>query len=116
MTSTVTGFEWDDANREKCRKHGLTREEIESVFQGTVMVLPDPDHSIGEQRFRAIGRTNIGQPNTVLTDSRPAEVNRYVFVVFTLRIRSGQTYIRPISARYMHRKEIDRYEKENSNL
>ncbi|MEQ8736325.1 MAG: BrnT family toxin [Rhodospirillaceae bacterium] len=106
MTSPVTGFEWDDANREKCRKHGLTLEEIESVFHGTVMVLPDPDHSIGEQRFRAIGKTNI----------QPAVANRYVFVVFTLRNRNGQTYIRPISARYMHRKEIHRYEKENSNL
>ncbi len=29
-----------------------------------------------------------------------------------LRVFDGLTYARPISARYMHRKEIDRYEHE----
>ena len=37
---------------------------------------------------------------------------RGVFVVFTLRQREGETLIRPISARYMHRKEVAYYEKE----
>jgi uncharacterized DUF497 family protein len=31
--------------------------------------------------------------------------------VFTLRIRGGESFIRPISARFMHAKEIDYYEK-----
>ena len=39
-----------------------------------------------------------------------------VFVVFTLRTHGEETLIRPISARYMHGKQINAYEKENPNL
>ena len=58
--------------------------------------VPDRNHSHAEERFRAIGRTVRG---------------RYVFVVFTLRLRDGDVFIRPISARHMHQKEIEHYEK-----
>jgi predicted DNA binding CopG/RHH family protein len=34
-----------------------------------------------------------------------------IFVVFTLRARHGETVIRPISTRFMHKKEIEHYEK-----
>ena len=37
---------------------------------------------------------------------------RAVLIVLTLRERYGETLIRPISARYMRRREIDHYEKE----
>jgi len=37
---------------------------------------------------------------------------RYVFLAFTLRRRGGETLIRPISARYMRRKEVDYYAEE----
>jgi uncharacterized protein len=36
--------------------------------------------------------------------------NRYIFAVFTVRQKDGRECIRPISARYMHRKEIEHYE------
>jgi uncharacterized DUF497 family protein len=91
------GFDWDRGNRSKCRKHGVSVAEIESLFFGTPLVGPDPKHSNIEQRFRAIGRTAQG---------------RRVFVVFTWRHRRQQRLIRPISARYMHRKEIEAHEKE----
>ena len=96
-----TGFDWDDGNRRKCRKHGVSLKTIESLFAGAVAVLPDIAHSEKEQRFRAIGWTKARRP---------------VFVVFTLRERDGETLLRPISARYMHAKEIKAYEKENPNL
>lgn len=35
---------------------------------------------------------------------------RYVFLVFMFRKIGGQTKLRPISARFMHQKEIDHYE------
>jgi hypothetical protein len=35
-----------------------------------------------------------------------------VFIVFTLRKQDAGTLIRPLSARYMHRKEVEHYEKE----
>lgn len=89
------GFDWDRGNREKCQKHGMTLADVESVFAGPVVILPDKDNPVGEQRFRAIGRTASG---------------RSAFIVFTMRSRPGP-HIRPISARFMHRKEIVTYEK-----
>jgi uncharacterized protein len=47
------GFDWDHGNRDKCRKHGVSIAEIESLFDGTVFVGPDAAHSASEQRFRA---------------------------------------------------------------
>jgi uncharacterized DUF497 family protein len=63
-----------------------------------VLVVPDRAHSFSEQRIRAIGKTEGG---------------RSIFIVFTIRERGGKRFIRPISARYMHRKEVRHYEKEN---
>jgi uncharacterized DUF497 family protein len=96
-----SGFDWDAGNRSKCRKHGLSVAQIERLFESSVAVLPDVGHSQREPRFRAIGRDANG---------------RAVFVVFTMRQRAGALLIRPISARYMHRKEIASYEKENPEL
>ena len=41
---------------------------------------------------------------------------RFSFVVFTLRVADDQFKLRPISARYMHKKEIAKYEKEIAGL
>lgn len=57
--------------------------------------MPDPHPN--EPRMRAIGQTAAG---------------RYVFLVFMLREVNGLTLLRPISARQMHRKEVDRYEQQ----
>ena len=74
---------------------------IESLFSRPLAILPDVAHSQRERRFRAIGQTAKG---------------RGVFIVFTLRPKGDDLLIRPISARYMHKKEIDAYEKENPGL
>ncbi|MEJ0097078.1 MAG: BrnT family toxin [Bauldia sp.] len=50
------GFDWDDGNREKCTKHGVSIVEIESVFDAPVVVIPDIAHSLTEKRKRIIGR------------------------------------------------------------
>lgn len=84
-------------NREKCRKHGLSQAAIEALFHGAVAVYRDPNHSQEEERLKAIGRVGDG---------------RAVVIVITLRDRDGQTFIGPISARYMHAKEVASYEKE----
>ena len=96
-----SAFDWGRGNLEKCRKHGISAEVIESVFDRPVAILPDAKHSRTEQRLRAIGKTAEG---------------RAIFVVFTLRRRGDDVLIRPISARYMHDKEVKSYEKENPNL
>jgi hypothetical protein len=97
----ATGFDWDRGNRAKCEKHGLSVSSIESLFARPLAILPDEAHSQRENRLRAIGRTEKG---------------RGVFIVFTLRRKGGELLIRPISARYMHKKEIDAFEKENPEL
>jgi uncharacterized DUF497 family protein len=97
----VAGFDWDDGNRSKCQEHGVPQAAIESMFNGSISVLPDPIHSSSEERFKAIGKSDDG---------------RWIFVVFTLRKRRGKRLVRPISARYMHKKEVDHYEKETATV
>jgi uncharacterized DUF497 family protein len=89
------GFDWDAGNTAKCQEHGVSIDEIESVFPGEPRVGPDAEHSKAEQRFGAVGRTKEG---------------RHLFAVFTVRRRGSGILLRPISARYMHRKEIAAYE------
>jgi len=95
MDAGVSGFDWDDANRAKCQRHGVTLEEIEALFRGRPFVAPDLDHSAEEDRLIAIGRNGVG---------------RAMFVAFTIRVRNQERMIRPITARYMHAREIRRYE------
>ncbi|MEY2341919.1 BrnT family toxin [Acidithiobacillus sp. IBUN Pt1247-S3] len=93
----VAGFLWDTGNWPKCGKHGVSRAEIEAVFAGCPAVFPDPCPQ--EPRVRAIGKNAQG---------------RYLFIVFCLQDWEGQSWIRPISARYMHRKEIEHYEQQTA--
>ena len=96
MTLRIGGFQGDRGNWPKCDKHGVSRVEIEALFTGNFAVHPDLNHS-GEERRLAIGRTSEG---------------RWIFAVFTLREAAGETLIRPLSARYMHRKEVEHYEQQ----
>ncbi len=89
----IAGFDWDDGNWPKCGKHGVSRDEIEQVLLGEPAVMADPFPE--KPRMRAIGATEAG---------------RHVFLVFMLRRVDDQIWLRPISARYMHLKEISHYE------
>lgn len=88
----IAGFDWDSGNWPKCGKHGVSREEIERLFLGGAVVAPDLKHTTEtENRHIAAGRVD----------------GRAMFVAFAFR--GG--LIRPISARYMHAKEVSSYEK-----
>jgi uncharacterized DUF497 family protein len=93
----VCGFDWDGGNRAKCARHGVSMAEIEELFRGEVWIFPDPAHSLRETRFLGIGRTLAGRP---------------VFVAFTYRVRDGERWLRPISARFMHAKEVRHFQEE----
>ena len=94
-----SGFEWDDGNWPKGSKHGVTRAEIEQLFT-SARVAPDLLHSQQETRYIAVGRNQSG---------------RAMFVAFAIKQAQGGLHlIRPISARFMHEKEVQRYE-ENSD-
>ncbi|MGJ3248256.1 MAG: BrnT family toxin [Elainellaceae cyanobacterium] len=56
-------FEW---NPEKAvlnlRKHNISFHEATTVFDDSLSVtFPDPDHSIGENRYVIIGMSRLGQ-------------------------------------------------------
>ena len=96
------GFDWDDANTLKSlKKHGVSQNTIEEFFHKPFWTGPDPRHSTIEERFIAVGRGESGRP---------------MFVVFTFRMKEGLKLLRPISARYMHAKEVMRYEKEFAKI
>jgi uncharacterized DUF497 family protein len=73
--------------------------EIEALFAHGPRVAPDPKHSAQEDRLVAVGRTSTGRP---------------IFVAFTMRTKAGRRFLRPVTARYMHAKEIAAYEKEST--
>ena len=87
-------FQWDAGNDTKSyTKHGVSREEAESVFQDSRRLdFPDPLHSAKEGRFVTLGRS-----------SHP----RVLFVAWTLRSRR----VRVISVRPASKKERVVYEK-----
>jgi len=96
----IDGFDWDEGNREKCQKHGVSISEIESIFtDGEVTIFCDEKHSHEEERLIAVGQTNG---------------KRHILIVFTVRKYQKKHFIRPISARYMHKKEVKYYEKETT--
>jgi uncharacterized protein len=98
----IRGFDWDHGNRDKCQKQGMSIGEIEAVFTRSVVILPDRENASGEHRLKAIGRTPAG---------------RHAFIVFTWRAeRAGSALLRPISARYMHKREVETYEKAYPDL
>lgn len=100
MDGSVAGFDWDAGNITKCENHGVSCAAIEAVFHAGPGVAPDVAHSVAEQRFVATAPIPEGMTGA----------GRGIFVVFTMRQRNGMRLIRPISARYMHKKEQRRYD------
>jgi uncharacterized protein len=94
--SSVTGFDWDEGNRDKnWINHQVSTGECEEVFFNLPLLLqPDPAHSTTEARYFVLGQTNAG---------------RHLFIAFTIR----RDEIRVISARDMSRKERETYGKTN---
>lgn len=90
----VIVFEWDTGNLDKSRrKHGVTPAEAENVFfNEEALITPDKKHSKAEERFIILGKS---------------DKNRDLFIIFTLR--KGK--VRIISARRMHRREVEKYGK-----
>lgn len=95
----VMRIDWDEGNWPKCGTHGVSKAEIEAVLANNPSIVEDPEHSKTEERFRAVGIAPEG---------------RHVFIVFTRRWKADEVLYRPISARYMHRDEVEFYEKAGS--
>ena len=93
----VDGFDWDRGNVVKSvEKHGVSTREVEEVFLNDLLfVYSDAGHSGAEERSIAFGKTNEG---------------RLLSVAFTIREKGDKRFLRPISARPMHKKERLLYE------
>jgi uncharacterized protein len=101
MINRIAGFDWDDGNTTKCQKHGVSIAEIEALFASDEFTVFNDDlHSEDEERFRVIGRNAGG---------------RHIFLGFTFREIKSQVYVRVLTARYMHKKEIYNYAQKTSN-
>ena len=92
------GFEWDEGNRGKCLKHGVSVGEIEEALSVIEFVVDDP-FAGDEKRYRTVGR-------------RP-EAGRYVFAAFT--VRKGRDCVRSASATCTRRR-LPSYEEEMARV
>ena len=92
ILANYTGFEWDQGNITKnWQQHDVSMLECEQIFFNKLIILKrDKEHSQSENRYYALGRTNM---------------NRLLFAVFTVRGNK----IRIISARDMTDAETERY-------
>lgn len=85
-------FEWDKHNIEHLRKHKVEPGECEQFFFNIPLTVePDLIHSHGEERYFALGKTDM---------------NRILVVIFTIR----KTKLRVITARDANKKERIKYE------
>lgn len=93
-------FEWDPAKaRENVRKHGISFDEAQTVFaDDRAILLDDPDHSAGEDRFALLG---LSAPLRVL--------------VVAHCYREGASVVRIISARKATRTERAQYDAQNAS-
>jgi uncharacterized DUF497 family protein len=94
--TVIVGFDWDAGNARKNEKHGVSMPEAEQVFFNRPLLLSvDEKHSEVEPRFHVLGRTHLGRG-----------------LHLTMTLRGEGTMIRVISARDMHYKERDIYERQ----
>ena len=92
ILANCIGFEWDNGNITKnWESHDVSTNECEQIFfNKPIIVKRDKEHSKLENRYYALGRTNI---------------NRLLFAVFTVRNQK----IKIISARDMTDSEKESY-------
>lgn len=93
MQIEILGFDWDEANLGKLKKHKVTQEEAEEIFYISPFIDEGAYEKKGEKRYRCLG-VSAGR--------------RYLAAFFTIR----RGLIRNISVRSMHKKERELYEKE----
>ena len=84
-------FEWDPAKaKSNLRKHNIAFEEAATVFRNALSATgPDPDHSIGEERFVTFGVSTSGR---LLVVSH-AEVGDIIRIISARLATSGERKI-----------------------
>jgi uncharacterized DUF497 family protein len=95
MYNHLMQFEWDEQkNRANIKKHGVSFEEAQTVFfDPLAKVAEDPEHSMHEDRFIAVGQSSL---------------HRVLLVVHCFR--DSDATIRIVSARKLTKSEKKQYE------
>ena len=90
-------FEWHPPKAaSNLEKHGVSFEEATTVFDDDLqLILQDTWHSVGERRYRCLGRSKQGRLLLVVYPERKPDITRI------------------ISARNATPREEDKYEREN---
>lgn len=68
-------FEWDEDNLDHLRRHRISADEAEEVFEGTV--LRQRGGSQATDRFRVLGRTAAGRYLVILYQSKGSIIRPY---------------------------------------
>ena len=89
----IEGFDWDNGNKLKVQKHGVTIDEIEVFLLNNPIIYLDRKNSHDEIRYIAFDYFG----------------NKLLFISFTIRKIDGVHKVRVISARYAHKKEWDKF-------
>ena len=99
MTNDIS-FDWDKAKAAaNKKKHGVSFEEAVTIFYDEdALESHDPDHSEDEGRFIMLGLSFKART-----------------LVVSHCVRKVGSVIRIISARKMHKKEVDKYDKAQKN-
>ena len=65
-------FEWDEKKaRSNAEKHSVLFEEAATIFADALsLTIPDPSHSLAEDRFVTIGRSHRGKLLVVVSTER----------------------------------------------
>ncbi len=73
-------FDWDPAKATlNLRKHGVSFGEARTVFEDEeALVTPDPDHSVGEERFVILGLSSALRVLVVIHCERDGDVIRII--------------------------------------
>ena len=95
------GFDWDKGNISKIEAR-VSIEIVEEFFKVKILFKEDKRHSLGEERFIAMGYTK--------------DPKRCLFIAYTIRKNCNVVLIRPISARFTHKKEEDAYAEQIKKL
>ena len=73
-------FEWSPAEAaSNLKKHGVSFEEARTAFEDEeALLIPDPEHSVGEERFVLLGVSGASRLLVVIHCERGAHIIRLI--------------------------------------
>jgi uncharacterized DUF497 family protein len=93
----MSGFDWDDANRQHIARHGVSVFEAEEAFRGPTLDL-DRYTVFGEVRYEDLGATASGRILKLVTTDRSGLVR--IMTAFDASQGNKQDYLRAMVNRY----------------